>query len=112
MRYDKIIVLFCCSHFDTLLCFLLYFVCLDCVKFYYTISHADILDLLDDGYYVVVDVPMYPTDGSDRFFANVPDKLTDKKAATADYYSSDFMDVSDVFPAYIYPTQSNSMERC
>ena len=68
-----------------------------------------ILGLLDDGYYVVADVPMYPTDGSGRFFANVPDKLTDIKAATADYYNCDFLDTADTFPAYLYPTQSNSM---
>lgn len=67
-----------------------------------------ILDLLDDGYYVVADAKLYPTDGSGHFFMNVPDEMTDTDAACSDYYNSEFLTITQGFPAYIYPTQSNS----
>ncbi|MCR5167554.1 MAG: hypothetical protein K6C13_10135 [Oscillospiraceae bacterium] len=67
-----------------------------------------ILDLLDDGHYLVADALLYPTDGSDRFFANVKDELSCIRAATDQYYNSEFIEVTKGFPAYLYPTQSNS----
>ena len=67
-----------------------------------------ILDLLDDGYYVVADARLYPTDGSGHFFMNVPDEMTNADAACSDYYNSEFLTITQGFPAYIYPTQSNS----
>ena len=67
-----------------------------------------ILDLLEDGFYVVADTQLYPTDGSGHFFMNVPDKMTDTEAACSDYYNSGFLTITEGFPAYIYPTQSNS----
>ncbi|MBR5087859.1 MAG: hypothetical protein IK093_00370, partial [Ruminiclostridium sp.] len=67
-----------------------------------------ILDLLDDGYYVVAYAKLYPTDGSGHFFMNVPDEMTDTDAACSDYYNSEFLTITQGFPAYIYPTQSNS----
>lgn len=70
---------------------------------------APILDLLDDGYYVVADAQLYPTDGSNRFFANVKDELSCIYSATDQYYNSEFMEVTSGFPAYLYPTQSNSV---
>lgn len=66
-----------------------------------------ILGLLDDGYYVIADALLYPTDGENHYFANVSDKKHQTKA-TADYYISDiFRRLIDAFPAFIYPTQSN-----
>ena len=38
---------------------------------------------------------------------NVPDKLTYNEAVTRDYYNHDYITVSECFPAYLYPTQSN-----
>ena len=67
-----------------------------------------IIGLLDDGYYIIADAMLYPTDGENHFFMNVPDKAYYMDAATPEYYNSDFMTVADGFPAYIYPTQSNS----
>ncbi|MDD6490561.1 MAG: hypothetical protein PUG48_12260 [Clostridia bacterium] len=66
-----------------------------------------ILGLLEDGYYVIADAKLYTTSGEDYFFANVPDKMSYIDSACSDYYSSDFFDVTESFPAYIYPTQSN-----
>ena len=66
-----------------------------------------ILGLLEDGYYIIADAMLYPTDGEDRFFMNVPDNLTYNKAVTQDYYNHDYITVSECFPAYLYPTQSN-----
>lgn len=67
-----------------------------------------ILDLLDDGYYVIADAKLYPTDGSGHFFMNVPDKLSDIDAARDKYYNHELLNIAEGFPAYIYPTQSNS----
>lgn len=67
-----------------------------------------ILNLLDDGYYVVADAELYPTDGEDHFFANVPDRLSHIAASCSEYYNSDFLTVVDGFPAFLYPTQSNT----
>ncbi|MDE6729746.1 MAG: hypothetical protein K2J71_03110 [Oscillospiraceae bacterium] len=68
-----------------------------------------ILDLLDDGYYMIADAEIYPTDGSHHFFANVPDKLCHIEASCSGYYNHDFLTVVDGFPAFLYPTQSNTV---
>lgn len=68
-----------------------------------------ILDLLDDGYYVIADSVIYPTDGSNRFFANVPDQLSHISASRSEYYNNEFLTVVDGFPAFLYPTQSNAV---
>ena len=68
---------------------------------------SSIIGLLDDGYYIIADSMLYPTDGENHFFMNVQDKADYMEAATPEYYNSDFMDVTSGFPAYIYPTQSN-----
>ena len=68
-----------------------------------------ILDLLDDGYYIIADAEIYPTDGSNHFFANVPDKLCHIKASCSTYYNHDFLTAVDGFPAFLYPTQSNAV---
>lgn len=67
-----------------------------------------ILDLLDDGYYVIADCIIYPTDGNDHFFANVPDKLSRITASCSYYYNGDLLTAVDGFPAFLYPTQSNA----
>ena len=68
---------------------------------------SSIIGLLDDGYYIIADSMLYPTDGENHFFMNVQDKADYMEAATPEYYNCDFMDVASGFPAYIYPTQSN-----
>ena len=68
---------------------------------------SSIIGLLNDGYYIIADSMLYPTDGENHFFMNVQDKADYMEAATPEYYNSDFMDVTSGFPAYIYPTQSN-----
>ena len=68
---------------------------------------SSIIGLLDDGYYIIADSMLYPTDGENHFFMNVQDKADYMEAATPEYYNSDFMDVTSGFPTYIYPTQSN-----
>lgn len=68
-----------------------------------------ILNLLDDGYYVIADAQIYPTDGNNRFFANIPDKLSHITASCSEYYNHDFLTVVDGFPAFLYPTQSNTV---
>ena len=67
-----------------------------------------ILGLLEDDLYVIADTELYPTDGTARFFANVPDRPSYAEAACSDYYNCDFIECISGFPAYIYPTQSNS----
>lgn len=69
---------------------------------------SEILHLLKDGYYVIADACLYPTDGTNRFFMNVPDKLTDCHASCDSCYEPLFSTCVDSFPAYIYPTQSNT----
>lgn len=68
---------------------------------------APILGLLQDGYYVIADAKLYPTSGDRHFFANVPDALTTINACCNDYYNHVFLEVTEGFPAYIYPSQSN-----
>ncbi len=70
---------------------------------------APLLELLDDGFYVVADAKVYPTNGEEHYFANVPDELAEQSAACNRYYSSAFFTVTKGFPAYLYPTQSNSV---
>ena len=67
-----------------------------------------VLGLLDDGYYLIADAILYPTDGNDRFFMNVPDNETIYDATSGYYFSDDCFSGTDGFPAYIYPTQSNA----
>lgn len=66
-----------------------------------------ILELLEDGYYVIADAKLYPTYGENDFFANVSDKMSYIDSVCLDYYNGDFFTVTESFPAYIYPTQSN-----
>lgn len=67
-----------------------------------------LLGLLEEGYYLLADVYHTPTDGENRYFANVPDALTDFQAACESYYNHAFMTATDGFPMYLYPTQSNA----
>ena len=66
-----------------------------------------ILELLDDGFYIIADAKLYPTDGTDHYFANVPDSLSTVIATCCEYYDHVFLTTSGGFPAYLYPTQSN-----
>ena len=69
---------------------------------------APLLDLLEDGYYVIADAKLYPTDGSTHYYANVPDKLSLHIASCEQFFNHDFLTAVGGFPAYLYPTQSNA----
>ena len=69
---------------------------------------SPILGLLKDGYYVIADAVVYPTSGDRHFFCNVPDKLSKIEAACEEYYDHIFYEVTDGYPAFLYPSQSNS----
>lgn len=66
------------------------------------------LGLLDDGVYMLADIPHYPTDGNGNFFYDVPNKLTGFDAYCLYYYNNDLLTAVESFPAYIYPTQSDN----
>ncbi len=65
-----------------------------------------LLNLLDDGYYLLADVPHCPTDGNKNFFWSVPNKMTNNPACCDDYYNIEFYNSVMSFPQYLYPTQS------
>ncbi|MDE5770999.1 MAG: hypothetical protein K2I06_05110, partial [Ruminococcus sp.] len=64
------------------------------------------LALLDDGYYLLADVPHDPTDGNNNFFWSVPNNLTENPACCDEYYHYGLCRCTDSFPKYLYPTQS------
>lgn len=68
-----------------------------------------LLGLLNDGYYVLADTKLYPSDGQGNFFYSVPNELTYNQATCDQYYDSNYYRVADGYPAYIYPTQSADM---
>lgn len=68
-----------------------------------------LLGLLNDGYYVLADVQLYPSNGQGDFFYSVPNELTYNKATCSEYYDSNFLCSLESFPAYIYPTQSSEL---
>lgn len=70
---------------------------------------SPLLGLLSDGYYVLADVPHYPTNGEGRFFYDIPNELTSMQAACAEYYDHEFLTTVESFPAYLYPTQSDEL---
>lgn len=65
-----------------------------------------LLALLDDGYYLLADVPHCPTDSNNNFFWSVPNKMTYNPACCDEYYNSEFYNAVMSFPQYLYPTQS------
>lgn len=65
-----------------------------------------LLALLDDGYYLLADIPHFPTDGNNNFFWSVPNDLTENPALCYSYYHEFFYGCTDSFPQYLYPTQS------
>lgn len=65
-----------------------------------------LLGLLDDGYYLLADVPHIPTDSEGNFFYSVPNELTEFSGACDANYNSDFLTAVDGVPMYLYPTQS------
>lgn len=87
----------------------------DCMNSDYTdiVTSSDIikplLGLLDDGIYVLADVPHSPTNGEDCFFYSVPNKLTYNSAACDEYYNHEFYSSTEGFPKYLYPTQSSKL---
>lgn len=72
-------------------------------------SIKPLLGLLKDGYYVLADVKLYPSDGQGAFFYSVPNELTFNEASCSEYYDSDFLCSVEGYPAYIYPTQSSEL---
>ena len=69
-------------------------------------SLKPLLKLLSDGFYMLADVELAPTDGH-HFFYNVPNKLTRNSAVCDAFYNSDFLTGTNGFPAFMYPTQSS-----
>ncbi len=67
-----------------------------------------LLGLLEEGYYLLADVYHTPTDGKKQYFANVSDVLEQFMPACDSYYNHEFLTVTDGFPAYLFPTQSNA----
>lgn len=67
-----------------------------------------LLGLLSDGIYILADIPHYPVNGSGNFFYNISNELTKVTATCSSYYNHDFLTVVDGFPAYLYPTQSDT----
>ncbi|MDE6034679.1 MAG: hypothetical protein K2G36_02050 [Ruminococcus sp.] len=65
-----------------------------------------LLNLLDDGYYLLADVPHDPTDGNSNFFWSVPNNLTENPACLEEYYTYENFFYKGSFPKYLYPTQS------
>lgn len=70
---------------------------------------SPLLGLLEDGCYVLADVPHYPSNGEGRFFYNVPNELSKMLASCSEFYDHELLDVTDSFPAYLYPTQSDEL---
>ena len=68
-----------------------------------------LLGLLNDGYYVLADVKLFPSDGQGNFFYSVPNELTYNEAVCDMFYDSKFSCSVDGFPAYMYPTQSSKL---
>ncbi|MDE6796812.1 MAG: hypothetical protein K2J36_02195, partial [Ruminococcus sp.] len=64
------------------------------------------LNLLEDGYYLLADVPHDPTDGNNHFFWSVPNNLTANPACLEEYYTCENFFYKESFPKYLYPTQS------
>lgn len=65
-----------------------------------------LLALLNDGYYLLADVPHYPTDGNNNFFWSVTNELTENPAFCYEYYHYGLYRCTYSFPQYLYPTQS------
>lgn len=67
---------------------------------------SPLLGLLEDGVYILADVPHYPTDGNGNFFYSLPSEYTVYPAACEEYYDRELSCFVGAFPAFLYPTQS------
>ncbi len=65
-----------------------------------------LIELLEDGVYLIRDAKTFPTDGGGKFFWDVPDKLEYYNAFCGEYYISELMECVDLKGSFIYPTQS------
>lgn len=65
---------------------------------------APVTGLLASGYYLLSRVDCYPTDGSGRFFWDVPNGFT-LSPATAEIYDPESYAVLPVFPRFLHPSQ-------
>lgn len=72
-------------------------------------SLMPLLSLLEDGYYLIADVPHYPTDGNGKFFYNIHNTLTRLNGLSDDYYLSALYTAVATFPAFLIPTQSAAL---
>lgn len=72
-------------------------------------SLIPLLNLLEDGYYLIADVLHYPTDGNGKFFYNIHNTLTPLKGFSDDYYLSGLYTAVATFPAFLIPTQSAAL---
>lgn len=66
---------------------------------------SPLLSLLESGIYMIADLPHIPTDGSGRFFWNVPNEKTYYSAHCESYYQKDSCSTLSSYPKYLYPTQ-------
>jgi len=64
-----------------------------------------LLEKLCDGYYILADTSMIPTDGQDHFFWNCFDEYP---ALCGGYENRPLMQMQEAFPAYLFPTKSDS----
>ncbi|MBQ8781200.1 MAG: hypothetical protein IJZ72_05960 [Oscillospiraceae bacterium] len=72
-------------------------------------SLKPLLELLEDGYYLIADVPHYPADGSGNFFYSIPNSLTHIEGFCDSYYLSGLYTAVSTFPAFLIPTQSAAL---
>ncbi|MBR2750830.1 MAG: hypothetical protein IKD90_06845 [Clostridiales bacterium] len=68
-----------------------------------------LLGLLGDGYYVLADTLLFPSDGDGHFFYKVPDELRYYTATCCGYYDPSIISCADALPMFLYPTQSSSL---
>ena len=68
-----------------------------------------LLGLLGDGYYVLADTVLFPSDGDGHFFYKVPNELKYYTATCHGYYDSAVLSCTDPAPLFLYPTQSFSL---
>ena len=61
-------------------------------------SIKTLLGLLNDGYYILADVKLYPSEGQGAFFYSVPNELTYNEVSCSEYYDSDFLCSIEGYP--------------
>ena len=65
-----------------------------------------LIGLLEDGVYLIRDMQTFPVDGDNRFFWDIPEKLTYYTAFSDELYLSELWQCVDTESTFLYPTQS------